>query len=280
MSSSSLTVQSSHSIRSELFPLYLLIRTPSLEILTKMSESNSQSLVPVSQRPESPAPPSAPEPPRRSQRPPRRTESAHNGTQCTSQINMCDECRMTYSRIPRNVTACVLDCPAGTHPVIFNCTFTGTNENAMELADNFSSRLNKLFSRQIPLHAGVRRRQPSQGTWHDLTTPGIALQKTLPPPSGDPGFSKYFVLPSVSRGLEAAQNKRWEKDYARVHSKCRELTMLVDFPFSLQPGGEMETHILTYFPSLLKYEEPARPRDGVHTCLFRLQWWERTHPLC
>ncbi|PTU23125.1 hypothetical protein P175DRAFT_0499681 [Aspergillus ochraceoroseus IBT 24754] len=191
---------------------------------------------------------------------------------CTTLPTMCDQCRIVYTKIPRTINPNYLNSPENSYPVIFNVVLFGTTTDAREFVRWALPRLSIMYSREVPMYSAARRAESGNdpaGHWHDLTCP--------PPLKKDPSWLQKFALAgtpfrSEIEALKAARTRQ-------AHTKPRDISLLVDFPSPIQPGGEIQNTIVASFVRYDKIQSVGviKHPDG-DTSLFRLTWWAETHP--
>ncbi|CEL04145.1 hypothetical protein ASPCAL05277 [Aspergillus calidoustus] len=202
--------------------------------------------------------------------PPQRTQPTPD--KCSSLSSLCDECRLQYGEVSRDVKSGYLVCPKGSYPVILTFEFLGTPYKARELVEYFHGRVAKMFNcEDMPVYGAVKRLPngtDGPGSWLDLTTPGAKFAKAFKPNKG------YFTLPSFEDAIDAGL----QAEYSKVHSKVRQVSILADIPFTISPGGEIETMMVSQIlPKWVDKKAMQHPNAG-HPSLHRLKWWAETHP--
>ncbi|KAL2796202.1 hypothetical protein BJX66DRAFT_142570 [Aspergillus keveii] len=202
--------------------------------------------------------------------PPQRTQP--NPDRCSSLFSLCDECQLQYAKISRDVKSDYLVCPKGSYPVIITFEFLGTPDKARQLVEYFHGRVTNMFNIEHMSVYGAVKRLPNgtdgPGSWLDLTTPGAKFAKAFKPNKG------YLTLPSFKDAIEAGL----QAEYAKAHSKVRQVSILADIPLTINPGGEIEMMMLNkILPEWVDKKAMQHPNAG-HPSVHRLKWWAETHP--
>ncbi|KAL4918990.1 hypothetical protein BDW62DRAFT_200388 [Aspergillus aurantiobrunneus] len=199
---------------------------------------------------------------------------------CTALNTMCDQCRIAYTRV-RNVIPELLDCPEGAHPVVFQCSFTGTDEQARQLVTHLRDTCRVLFSNPNMIHAAVRRAAEggsSAGSWNCLTPQECSSRNDW---RGQPPKVKHPKLLSKAPqliGLWSPASPDRHPACVKAMSRLRDLTMLVDFPWAVQPGNEMQRLFVSKFGEKFRVRDVSHPDATGHASLHRLTWWGEIHP--
>ncbi|KAL4871462.1 hypothetical protein BDV12DRAFT_194521 [Aspergillus spectabilis] len=188
---------------------------------------------------------------------------------------MCDPCRLQYSRIPSSVPQDLLDCPTEAHPVIIHATIKASIAQANQIVQRLKSHLTGLFGKPVPVSAVIRRAATNStlvGKWHELTTselPGVRPLGSKSPSKSTDKLPKhgFLFMPNTKRQFEYARQK--------ADTKLSDFTALIDFPFSVTAGGEMEDVVTA---ALGKVEaEPAFNYPQGDKNFHRLKWFADTH---
>ncbi|KAL4780696.1 hypothetical protein BJX76DRAFT_37492 [Aspergillus varians] len=211
---------------------------------------------------------------------------------CTSINTMCDPCRIAYTRVgTTGPPPTLLDCPAGTYPVIFHCIVEGTDEEAKDFIRNQQARFKRTWSRPLPIHAAIRRAvegdQPPK-PWMDVAaltyrTAHYANGPPLPAAYNNNNNNNYKGH-HHQQGRKSSLGVFFQKatglldsDY-EARPRPREVTMLVDFPTEITAGGDMERIFMEGFGNIVVVEVIEHPDSTGHASLHRLRWWGIVHP--
>ncbi|KAL3462442.1 hypothetical protein BJX64DRAFT_288341 [Aspergillus heterothallicus] len=191
---------------------------------------------------------------------------------CTTQYSLCDECRVHYSKIPREVDPKYLECPAGRYSVILTFDFDGTRDKAREIAEYFHARVVGIFTGCVPVHAVVRKAASGSepaGPWLDVTSPGSEHAKAFTPNIGFLNLPGYKDL--IKQGMQ--------NEYTKAHYKRRQMSILVDLPRTISAGGDNEALVKNAIPTFVQDRPSVQHPTSTHPSAHRLKWWAETHPL-
>ncbi|KAL3491084.1 hypothetical protein BJX62DRAFT_129296 [Aspergillus germanicus] len=206
--------------------------------------------------------------------PPQRTQPTPD--RCSSLSSLCKECQLPYAKVSRDVRSDYLVCPKDAYPVSITFEFTGTREKACELVAYFHQEVRKMFNikddKPQAVHGAVKRLPNGTGvpgSWKDLTTPGAKSAKPFNP---NPGI---LTLPQYKAPIKAGMYR----EHAKHTSEVRQVSILVDIPFAISSGGEIEMMLLSNdkLPDWLDKKAMQHPNAG-HPSVHRLKWWGQTHP--
>lgn len=207
-------------------------------------------------------------------------ESTQNGHgECDSLNNLCEECSAVLNDISPWVPNKYLHCPPNVHPVTLKCTIWGSVEDARQIALSLSRYLHKTVSRDVRVHAAVRRAASAahrEGRWYDVTRPDIPGPVSRRSPRSAKGdkvhtfVGQAFLWPLSSFSSSSkVLGKEWDR-------RPRDFRILIDFPMPVEAGGALERYITSRIPNTST--KPKLKIIDSHCSFHRLMWWARTHP--
>lgn len=207
-------------------------------------------------------------------------ESTQNGHgECDSLNNLCEECSAVLNDMSPSVPNKYLHCPPNVHPVTLKCTIWASVEDARQIASTLSRYLHKTVSRDVRVHAAVRRAASAahrEGRWYDVTSSGIPGPVSRQLPRSVKGakvhnfLGQAFLWPLSSSSFSSkVLGKEWDR-------RPRDFRILIDFPMPVEGGGPLERYITSRLPNTST--KPKLKIIDSHCSFHRLMWWARTHP--
>ncbi|KAL4885796.1 hypothetical protein BJY04DRAFT_213996 [Aspergillus karnatakaensis] len=208
--------------------------------------------------------------------------------QCTNITNLCNDCRIQYGTVSRQVPLIELICPQGVYPIVFQDTILTYPEQVVERTQALKSRLSSFFGRDIHVHAVIRisNGDPnSPAKWYrPYREETLGLMGTPKPVTNN--WSSQIKSPSsgsfadkhIKGGFLMLSGTKAAFQHARTrkYSKVRDVSVLVDFPFAVQAGGEIEHIVVDVlgFGQNLNIEHP----NGPCASFVRLNWFAKAYP--
>ncbi|KAL5342104.1 hypothetical protein BJX70DRAFT_395079 [Aspergillus crustosus] len=196
---------------------------------------------------------------------------------CTTARTMCPDCCLEFTKIPRTVPESILECPPNAHPVIFRASMMTTPTSANKITQRIQTSLTGIYGTSVPVYAAIRRaetRTECLGKWHNLATSDVPASQSSS--SGTRSSGKFTdKLPKNGFLFTTTTRRQFEHAKERADTKLRDLSILIDFPTRITPGGDFEGIVGSLFGKIegqLRAEYP----DG-DKCLHRLQWFSDKH---